>query len=253
MGAMVLPLHWSDHSVPTHGARPQESLNKQLVESADIVLALFWHRLGTRTGDSESGTVEEINEGLNRGAHVAILRCNKPVPPNDVEEEQAAPLRDYLASIQDQSLLREYSDDQGLRETVDHLLTHVVSASSASARTSVQEDPRKPADVWPTLERRESTESDNKGRIKTKNKWFLVLTNSGDEPARNVRYELEANDDGHLPHDLGRDQGFESLPPGSRFEVPLFLTMGTTSQANCTVTWEDGVGEHSNMGTIRFH
>jgi hypothetical protein len=73
-GAVVLPLHWELHSAAEHGVRPQASLNTQLVDEADIVIAIFWNRLGTATGEAESGTVEEIEEARKRGVYVGILR-----------------------------------------------------------------------------------------------------------------------------------------------------------------------------------
>jgi hypothetical protein len=35
-GAVVVPLHWQQHSAAEHGRCPQASLNAQLVEQADI-------------------------------------------------------------------------------------------------------------------------------------------------------------------------------------------------------------------------
>lgn len=71
-GAVVVPVHWQLHSAAEHGIRPQASLNAQLVENVDIVVALFWHRLGSPTGGEESGTAEEISKAHADGAYVAI-------------------------------------------------------------------------------------------------------------------------------------------------------------------------------------
>src|SRR5687768_7296530 len=57
---ILLPVKWETHAIPRAGARPQEVINQQLVQSADILLGLFWTKLGTSTGVAESGTVEEI-------------------------------------------------------------------------------------------------------------------------------------------------------------------------------------------------
>jgi hypothetical protein len=112
-GAVVVPVHWRDHTAAEHGARPQESINKQLVQAADMVIALFWHRIGSATGRSESGTIEEIDEAHGAGAYVAILRCQRDLPP-DVDTEQLKKLRQFLERIRSDSLMLGYADEGAL-------------------------------------------------------------------------------------------------------------------------------------------
>lgn len=116
-GATVVPTHWSHHSAAEHGTRPQESLNKQLVEGADILVALFWHRLGSPTGEAESGSVEEIEEATARGAHVGVLRCTRAIPASDLDADQASRLKAFLEEIRPKSLILEYEDAVSLRES----------------------------------------------------------------------------------------------------------------------------------------
>src|SRR5207244_7688200 len=60
--------------------------------------------------------------------------------------------------------------------------------------------PPRGTEVWPRVERSEAARTDSKGRVKTENRWQLVLSNTGDEPARRVRYRLEAEGpDDNLP------------------------------------------------------
>src|SRR5690349_14932759 len=59
---VLLPIKWETHAMPETGVRPQEAINQQLVRSSDILVGLFWTRLGTNTGVAESGTVEEIDQ-----------------------------------------------------------------------------------------------------------------------------------------------------------------------------------------------
>lgn len=56
---VMLPVLWETHGVPSLGDRAQEIVNKQIVRDADILVGVFWTRLGTHTGVDESGTVEE--------------------------------------------------------------------------------------------------------------------------------------------------------------------------------------------------
>ncbi|HEX4117404.1 MAG TPA: hypothetical protein VHX99_01265, partial [Rhizomicrobium sp.] len=57
-GLVLMPLGWETHSSPELGERPQGIINKQILKDCDLLIAVFWTRLGSPTGKSESGTVE---------------------------------------------------------------------------------------------------------------------------------------------------------------------------------------------------
>jgi hypothetical protein len=260
-GAVVVPTHWKLHSTAEHGGRPQEALNEQLVKNADILVALFWHRLGSTTGVAESGTVEEINEAHESGAYVAILSCSRDWP-RDADTTQVEALRAFYEEIRSQSLVLDYADAGDLARHVDAILTQAVTRSNTRAEISTEVSPDvasaepllKVADVWPRIESSESVNTDSKGRVKTERRWSIVLSNTGKQPARNVRYRLEPEDEGDgLPMDLGDDRGLEILAPASEASYPIVLYSGVASQARCVVTWEDGAGEHENQATLRFY
>src|SRR5262245_20344643 len=61
---VLLPVLWETHSSPAMGDRAQGIINEQLIHDADLMVAIFWARLGTPTGKAVSGTVEEIEEHL---------------------------------------------------------------------------------------------------------------------------------------------------------------------------------------------
>jgi hypothetical protein len=77
-GVVLLLRSWRTHSSPELGDRPQAILNKQLIEKSELLIAVFWTRLGTATGEAESGTVEEIREHIKQGKPVMIYFCEKP-------------------------------------------------------------------------------------------------------------------------------------------------------------------------------
>lgn len=67
VGLTVLPVSWTEHAIAEFGDRPQAILNNQIVEEADFAVALFYDRLGTPTGEADSGTAEEINVLVEAG------------------------------------------------------------------------------------------------------------------------------------------------------------------------------------------
>ena len=65
---------WESQSSAEMGARAQAIINDQLVDDADIVIGMFWTRLGTPTGEAESGTVEEIERLIKLGRRASLRR-----------------------------------------------------------------------------------------------------------------------------------------------------------------------------------
>lgn len=248
-GAVVVPTNWKQHSTASFGVRPQEALNEQLVDEADVVIALFWHRLGSPTGEAESGTVEEIEKAHESGAYVGVLRCRRDIPQEDLDTEQMENLKRFYDRIQDHALIGDYANESALREHVDAILNRAVSTSQARAATAVQVL-SKPADVWPRVETQPMVRG---GSLAQQHQ--LVLTNTGPEPARDVRFrfQMDENAPGSLPLLVSVPANIDVLPPhGGEVRYTLAVTMGTAAQVNCFVHWTDSVGEHENQATLRF-
>ncbi len=93
-GVYLEGVHWITHSSPQMGERPQAILNKQIVHTSDILIAVFWSRLGSPTGEEESGTVEEIKEFIKEGKPVLLYFSNVPIPRN-VNTEQLKKLNEF--------------------------------------------------------------------------------------------------------------------------------------------------------------
>ena len=69
---VLLPKHWASSTYPTAGARPQEAINKQIVDKSDLLISIFGARLGAPTGKASSGSIEEIDEHLKAGKPVMV-------------------------------------------------------------------------------------------------------------------------------------------------------------------------------------
>lgn len=90
---MLAPVGWETHSSPELGARPQELINSRLLRECDLLIGVFWTRLGTPTGKAESGTVEEIREHINAGKPAMIYFSSKPVAPQSIDVAQYSAVR----------------------------------------------------------------------------------------------------------------------------------------------------------------
>ncbi len=80
-GFWVKHQHWSTDSYPDAQETGQGAINKQLIDSTDILVAIFWSRIGTATANAESGTVEEIQRAIKRGRKVMVYFSDlEPLP-----------------------------------------------------------------------------------------------------------------------------------------------------------------------------
>ena len=108
------PLMSESASVPEMGDHPQHILNKQLVEKGDLLIAIFWSKIGTPTPTAKSGTIEEIREFIKiKGpSRVMIYFCTRhlPVSPDDLETEEIQTLKDFKKEIRTQCLYKEFAN-----------------------------------------------------------------------------------------------------------------------------------------------
>jgi hypothetical protein len=74
--------HWATDATPDLADRPQGVIDRQMIDDADIVVAIFWTRFGTPTGVAGSGTEEEIRRGITLGKRVMVYFSDlEPIPP----------------------------------------------------------------------------------------------------------------------------------------------------------------------------
>lgn len=126
LGIVILPVMWETHVTPEMGDRPQAIINKQLVESCDLLVGVFWTRLGTDTGVAESGTVEEIQQFIDALKPTLLYFSSKPVIPDSVEPEQYEKLRKFKEQISSKGVIDKFGSDVDLQKKVyRHLATTV--------------------------------------------------------------------------------------------------------------------------------
>jgi len=118
---MLNPVKWESHAYPASGDRPQAIINRQIVESGDILIAIFGYKLGTPTGEAQSGTIEEIEEFRKAGKYVALYFSTADVP-RSADRAQLEALESYKKHRQKDTLYFEFEDVSSLR---DHLTRHL--------------------------------------------------------------------------------------------------------------------------------
>ncbi len=106
---VLLPVGWETHAAPAMGMRPQELINERVLKGCDLLVAVFWTRIGSPTGKAISGTVEEIQEHLDAGKPAMIYFSNQPVRPDSVDDAQYKSLQEFKAWCRERGLVEDYS------------------------------------------------------------------------------------------------------------------------------------------------
>lgn len=123
----LLPVGWEHNAAPLMGARAQEIINTQVIDSADLLVAVFWTRLGSPTGVAPSGTVEEIREFLSAGKPVMIYFSSAPVKLESVDASQYQALLEFRRWCESNGLIAQYDSVVELRERFARDLALVVN------------------------------------------------------------------------------------------------------------------------------
>lgn len=107
---VLMPTGWETHSVPDTGDRPQAIISGQLLKDADLLVAMFWTRIGSPTGVARSGTVEEIEEHIGAGKPAMIYFSSAPVRPDSIDNDQYSALQAFKRSLRARGLFEEYEN-----------------------------------------------------------------------------------------------------------------------------------------------
>lgn len=137
---VLLPLRWETHTAPEYGARPQEIINRQVVDHCDLVIGVFWTRIGSPTGVADSGTLEEIERVASKGHPAMLYFSQVKKDPNQIDLEQLAKLREFKGKTFPKALVESYNSQIEFRgklaKQIEIQLRNFVAEESNSNNTA---------------------------------------------------------------------------------------------------------------------
>lgn len=119
---VLLPAGWESHSSPDMGKSAQSVINEQVVDKCDLLVGVFWTRIGTKTEDYASGTVEEIERHIASGKPVMLYFSEQPARPDSVDNEQYEELKRFKESCKGRGLYETYESHSQFKERFYHHL-----------------------------------------------------------------------------------------------------------------------------------
>ncbi|KRW65151.1 hypothetical protein AO735_08560 [Pseudomonas sp. TTU2014-096BSC] len=127
---VLLPTGWETHSAPEMGAAPQTIINKQILDKCDLLVGVFWTRVGTATTEYASGTVEEIERHVESGRPAMLYFSSQPAALDTVDPDQYKQLRNFKSSCQQRSLYEGYEDLTDFRNKFARQLQIVINGNN---------------------------------------------------------------------------------------------------------------------------
>lgn len=125
-GVVLLPTGWDINAYPSAGGPPQTIINRQVLDKADVLIGVFWTRIGTATAEHASGTIEEIDRHVESGKPTLLYFSSAPVVPDSIETAQYEALKDYKKRISNETFYHEYSDINDFEKRLSRHLTLLV-------------------------------------------------------------------------------------------------------------------------------
>lgn len=143
MKALLLPVMWETDSWPEQGDRTQAVVNRQLnIDGCDMLIGVFWTRIGTPTGKAESGTIEEIEQIRAAGKPTMLYFSDVPVASSKIDTEQLNKLNEFKKSIRDTGIYSTFHTIDALRPKLSSDLTRLVRNFHIIANPRATEDAR---------------------------------------------------------------------------------------------------------------
>jgi len=113
---LLFPLGWEWDAYPMMGDHPQGILNKELLEKSDLLLGIFWTKLGTPTDEYPSGSVEEIERHIAANKPVMLYFSEAKIKPDDLDQEQYSRLQEFKKSCKKRGLYYSFENANDFKE-----------------------------------------------------------------------------------------------------------------------------------------
>ncbi|BAY41794.1 hypothetical protein NIES2111_61900 (plasmid) [Nostoc sp. NIES-2111] len=126
MKIILQSVGWETDATPDLKERGQAVINRQLVDTCDMLIGAFWTRLGTPTPEAESGTVEEIERAAKEGKRCIVYFSDKEISLSGIDYKQYERLQEYKQVLNKRGLTNNYKTLEEFRERVFRHITMAV-------------------------------------------------------------------------------------------------------------------------------
>lgn len=130
---------WQFDTYSSVGKNPQDLINSQIVDQADMAIALFWNKSGTPTKKAASGTIEEIDRLCAQKKQVFLYFSERPASNIKIVAAQFAKVKQIKNRYKDTSLYRTYDDLAKFEAQFSNDLNNYVVSHLSSNKPTIQQ------------------------------------------------------------------------------------------------------------------
>jgi hypothetical protein len=109
-GICLMPIGWETHASPDLSGRAQELINERVLKHADLLVGIFWTRVGSPTGKSVSGSIEEIEKHREANKPVMLYFSTAPVSLANLDNDQIQELEKFKDWARGEGLIETYEE-----------------------------------------------------------------------------------------------------------------------------------------------
>lgn len=150
------PVMWETHVAPNLGDNPQNIINEQIIDTCDMVIGMFWKRIGTETDSERGGAVEEIKTVSKSKSNAIVGFSQKPIPPEEVDPEQYTALQEFKTECEKNGLIFTYESIDEFRHLLSqHLaktMSRIISEDSAETQEFARKNEHKQSEYDPNVD-----------------------------------------------------------------------------------------------------
>lgn len=154
------PVMWETHVAPDLGKKPQKIINEQIVDTCDLVIGMFWKRIGTKTDNNRGGAVEEIDRIQSNGNPAIVGFSEKPISPSEINSDQYEKLREFRDECEENGLVFTYKTaeeykhrlSQHLSQTMNQIIKEQQPDIKFSKQTEKEDSTYEPTEDYERLE-----------------------------------------------------------------------------------------------------
>lgn len=249
-GVMLLPRRWETDAVPLLASDGQAVINSQLVDSADVVIGVFFSRLGRPTPRGASGTAEELERAHAAGRKVHVYFSQMPLPA-DVDLAQVQAMRTFKSNMEDRGLIGVFASkhdlDRQVRSALEHDVARLTGAQPVKSSDTGESGGARLL-VEYRAEEQQQMNSAGTPRRHIRNE-RLTVKNTGSVRAEGVALGLHAIGDGSLPIVHGGDLR-PDIPAGGHYSFRISTNVRVVHAVQVTLSWREGSRASSDVQTI---
>lgn len=154
------------------------------------MIGIFGNRLGTPTGEAQSGTIEEIERFRKTGRHVALYFSNAPVP-RSIDRDQLEALEKYQKERRQDALYFTFDTVDDLRRLVTQHLPKIISEVDQRVKAGAEAAKHIPSLVFVFGVPLGDNDSAS---------WMMLLRHYGPKPAYNCNIDFYDKDRENIEH-----------------------------------------------------